>query len=427
LNNLTGAAFQFPGIAWQILVCERQSKFCRDARFCYFMGTKMKSFIHYKLWPVAVGSVLMIAAAGCGRDSVKVYHVDSNDTAVVTPASVSAPSAMPATMPNGMAVPDSGIHPQLKYTLPAGWKEKPLTQLRAASFEVSENGKTADVSVIPLGGMSGGNAANVNRWRGQVGLPPLSDTELAQLAEKVEAAGMPADLYDIAGTSPGSSDDERIIGTILHSDNAVWFFKMTGDSALVETNKAAFIAFMKSVQFGELAAPSTMDLSQLPPSHPPIPGMTPSASTAAAASDKPTWTVPAGWQEGPLEQFLVAKYVIAGDGGAQAAVNVSLLAGDGGGLLANVNRWRAQLGLAPVSDADVANLPTLDASGGKATVIDFPGTDARTGQPARLVGVVLPLGGQTWFYKLMGDATVVAQQKDALIQFVQSAKYPAGQ
>ncbi len=110
--------------------------------------------------------------------------------------------------------------------------------------------------------------------------------------------------------------------------------------------------------------------------------------------------------------------------GAQAAVNVSSLAGDGGGLLPNVNRWRAQLGLAPVTDSDLANLPTVDASGGKATLIEFSGTDARTGKPARLVGVILPLGGQTWFYKLMGDADIVARQKDALIQFVQSAKYP---
>ena len=41
-------------------------------------------------------------------------------------------------------------------------------------------------------------------------------------------------------------------------------------------------------------------------------------------------------------------------------------------------------------------------------------------------GVVLPLNGQTWFYKLMGDAATVDRQKDALMKFVQSAKYPAG-
>jgi hypothetical protein len=41
--------------------------------------------------------------------------------------------------------------------------------------------------------------------------------------------------------------------------------------------------------------------------------------------------------------------------------------------------------------------------------------------------VVLPLNGQTWFYKLMGDTNVVGTQKDAFIRFVQSAKYPAAQ
>jgi hypothetical protein len=93
-------------------------------------------------------------------------------------------------------------------------------------------------------------------------------------------------------------------------------------------------------------------------------------------------------------------------------------------LLPNVNRWRGQLGLAPATEADLANLPTIDASGGKATLIEFSGTDGRTGKPAQLIGLVLPLGGQTWFYKLMGDADIVAQQKDALVKFVQSAKYP---
>jgi hypothetical protein len=200
---------------------------------------------------------------------------------------------------------------------------------------------------------------------------------------------------------------------------------MTGEAGLVEQQKPAFIAFLKSVSFRGLAAPSTIDLSQLPPSHPAIGGMNPGLQAASAgAGDKPTWTVPAGWQEGQLAQFLVAKYVIADTGGAQAAVNVSSLAGDGGGLLPNINRWRQQLGLTPAAETDLANLPTIDASGGKATLIELSGTDGRTGKPARLIGAVLPLGGQTWFYKLMGDADLVAQQKAALVTFVQSAKYP---
>lgn len=385
----------------------------------------MKLFTASNALPLAAAT-LMILAAGCGRDSVKVYKVETNDTTVTLPPAAGMP-AMPTTMPDGLPVPDHSGQPSLKYTLPAGWQEKPATEMRVASFTVSEDGRQADVSVIPLGGLAGGDFANVNRWRGQVGQKPVDEMELQKLAEKVEVAGQPADLYDIAGTSPGSGDEERILATILHRDDTAWFFKMTGDSALVEKNKAAFIAFLKSVEFGAPTAPApSMDMSQLPPSHPPIGGMNMggAAMSAPDASAKPAWTVPAGWQEGTLAQFLVAKYVISGTGDAKAEVNVSSLEGDGGGLLANVNRWRQQLGVGAIGEEDLAKLPAIEAGGAKAALVEISGTNSRTGKPAQLVGVVLPLGGQTWFYKLMGDADVVAQQKDAFVKFVQSAKYP---
>ncbi|MGA2244774.1 MAG: hypothetical protein ABSH48_07245 [Verrucomicrobiota bacterium] len=371
--------------------------------------------------PLAAAALFCLTA-GCGRDSVKVYKVDSSDSVVTTPPPVAAtaPAAMPTTMPDGLPVPDNSGLPKLKYTLPAGWMEKPLTQLRVASFDISEGGKTADVSVIPLGGSAGGDAANVNRWRGQVGQSPLDEAGLKNSAEAAQVAGQPADLYDVAGSAPGSGDDERILGAILHTDESTWYFKMMGDSALAEKNKPAFIAFLKSVEFEKPAAAATMDLSQLPASHPALPGM-----GAAAPADKPTWTVPAGWKEGELMQFLVARYVIQGNGDASAAVNVSQLDGNGGGLLPNLNRWRSQLGQPAMSDDDLAKLPSIDASGTKAVLVDFTGTDARAGKAARLIGMVLPLNGQTWFYKLMGDPDVVGQQKDAFINFAQSAQYPA--
>ena len=396
----------------------------------------MKRFISLNFLPAIAGTCLILAATGCGRDSVKVYHVDSSDTATPPPSAASV--AMPATMPNGLPVPDNSGQPTLQYTLPAGWEKKTPTAMRVASFGISQDGKQADVSVIPLAGTAGTDPANVNRWRGQVGLAALPETDLAALAEKITVGEMPADLYDIAGTQPGSGDPQRILGVILHREDTAWFFKVTGEAGLVEASKPAFIAFLKSVSFGApSAAPAAMDMSQLPPSHPAMGGMSagtqntlvPNANTAVidSAGDKPTWTVPADWQPGPLTQFLVAKYIIAGANGAQAAVNVSSLAGDGGGLLPNVNRWRGQLGLAPATETDLANLPTIDASGVKATLVEFSGTDGRTGKPAQLVGLILPLNGQTWFYKLMGDADVVAQQKDAFTKFVQSAKYPAAQ
>src|ERR1019366_7968931 len=186
------------------------------------------------------------------------------------------------------------------------------------------------VSVIPLAGLPGSDEANVNRWRGQVGLSPMSPDELKKSAESVEAGGQPAQLYDIAGQNQGSGDATRILGVIQHRAGAVWFFKMTGDADLAEQQKPAFVAFLKSVEFTTV---------------------------------------------------------------------------------------QAQTELAHI-------VPEMDLPGdGHLTVVDFIGTDSKTGQPARLVGAVVPQSGQTWFYKLMGDAKVVESQKAAFIQFVQGVKY----
>ena len=375
----------------------------------------MKLSLNHLSLPLAAVTLLVIT--GCSRDEVKVYKADAGDVAPTVLVPPTATGAMPASMPSGLPTPDNSGLPPLKYTLPGGWTEKELSQMRVASFAVSENDQKADVSVIPMDGMAGGNLANVIRWRGQVGLPPISAAEVETLAEKITIGGQPADLFDVAGTAPGSGDAQRILAAVLHREDTAWFFKMTGESALVEKQKPAFISFLKSVEFGGPAAPTPMDISQLPPSQPAISGLAP----AAPVGDKPTWTVPTGWTEGPLAQFLIAKFLIVGQNGAQASVNVSSLDGDGGGLAANVNRWRAQLGLAPI----VEILSTeIEANGAKGTVVEFSGTDGRTGKPAALVGVMVPQHGSTWFYKLMGDATIVAEQKTALIKFIQSAKYP---
>jgi len=389
---------------------------------------------HPARWPLVLTPLLALFVAGCHRDEVKVYRVAKDQdqpqqqTAPALPTDSPNPS-LPPGHPDVSSVPAASLPaasaaalPQLSWQTPDGWTEVPPGEMRVASFKIQgQNGKQADVSVIPLPGMPGTDDANVNRWRGQVGLPPVSPEELKKSGENVEAASQPAQLYDIAGQNPGNGETARILGVIQHRDDAVWFFKMTGDTDLVEQQKPAFITFLKSVSF-TAAAPT-----RLPASHPSIGNM--GMSTAAApgpisGEGKPNWQVPAGWQEVPGGQFLIAKFTIAGDSGAAAAVNVSGSPGEGGGLVGNVNRWRGQLGLAPLSEPEVnKSVASIDVQGGKASLVDLSGTDSRTGQPIRLVGVMVPQPGQTWFYKLMGDAKVVESQKDAFTQFVQGVKY----
>jgi hypothetical protein len=259
----------------------------------------------------------------------------------------------------------------------------------------------------------------------------VSAEELKTLAQPVELGDQPASLYEQSGGN-ANGVPTRILAAVQHRDGTAWFFKMTGDSDLVAQQKGAFIEFLKSIQFVATEAPSP-----LPDSHPPIggrdvpaghpeisPAMADGVTSAKPGDGRPTWHAPAGWKEMPGGQFLVARFVISGEGSAQAAVNVSTSTGDGGGLAANVNRWRKQLGLSELTADELAkSVKNIDASEGTLAVIEMSGTDGRTGQPAALVGAVVLRPGQAWFYKLMGDTPVVAAQKDAFLKFVQEVKY----
>jgi hypothetical protein len=361
----------------------------------------------------AASLIPLVLLTSCSDSDVKVYRVAKENT----PPPMTAHGQLPAGHPDV-----TSAKPQLTWITPEGWTETKAGEFRVGSFTIKgENGKQADLGIFPLPGGAGGDFANVNRWRSQVGLEAVAAEELKKLAEKIEITGQPAELYDMAGKAAGSDEPTRILGAIQHREGTAWFFKMTGDDQLVAQQKAKFIEFLKTLK---MEAPQ---MAGLPPSHPPIDGPSLPATTPVASisnEGKPNWQVPAGWTEVPGGQFLAAKFNIAGEGGAQAAVNVSTSSGDGGGLLANVNRWRQQLGLSPTSEADLAkSARSVEIAGGKATLVEMEGTDARTGKAARVVGAIVPQSGQTWFYKLMGDSKLVEGEKEAFTKFVQAVRY----
>ena len=81
-----------------------------------------------------------------------------------------------------------------------------------------------------------------------------------------------------------------------------------------------------------VATDSTVETPALPAVEKPEPE-TPAQSVV--------WQAPEDWKEEKAGQFLTAAYALPGGG----RVTVSKLAGDGGGLAANLNRWRGQVGL----------------------------------------------------------------------------------
>lgn len=367
--------------------------------------------------PSCVCGVLLASfslVTGCNRDDVQVYRVAKSQ---------SLAAADSGNLPPGH--PASGAStapPELKWTLPPGWQEVSPGEMRVASFKVQDGNKQAELGVVPLPGLMGRDLESVNRWRTSVGMPAVTEEELPKLAQKIEVAGQQADLYEQAGENPGSGDKTRILAAIMRRDNVAWFFKLTGDDELVTKEKPAFLSLLTSLRFEPAGNGNTISL---PASHPPLTGVEPMATAGGSSGqDKPSWDVPTGWKEAPAGQFLVAKYTISGQNNAQAAVNVSMSAGAGGGVAGNVNRWRGQLGLGELSEGEIEKLLTpFEAGGSKGVLVEISGNDARSGQKARLVGAIVPKEGVTWFYKLMGNEQVVESQKTAFSNFVRTAKY----
>lgn len=366
-----------------------------------------------KLWPLMGVLAMALAFGGCDREQVKVQEVqkvaDAAPAPMAEPAAPATAPAMPANPHAGMNMGGSMGQPQVKWTLPEGWQEKPLSEMRVGSFNATgKDGQTADVAIIPL--PSGGpemELANLNMWRSELQLSPVQVAD----SQALTVGSGQGKLFDIVNDkTPG-----RILVAVLDRGGVSWYFKMKGADSVVQDQKPAFLQFLKSIAF-ESAPASEAAMSN------PHDSMT-SETVPTQASVNSGVTAPAGWKELPPSEFLLAKYEIDGTSGAKADVSVSSLPGTAGGVAANIIRWRGQLSLPALSEDELSKqVISLDMPGGSASVVDMTGTD-KSGKAARMVGVILPQTDQTWFYKLMGDPQIVEQQKDAFTKFIQTAKF----
>ncbi len=135
------------------------------------------------------------------------------------------------------------------------------------------------------------------------------------------------------------------------------------------------------------------------------------------------YDLPQGWVQLPTpEDGMVrplANYgVLDADGKlTKAKASVSMFPGDGGGVLQNVNRWRGQLGLTPIKEDGLPDA-ALNVGGTASPYVDLEGTtkDGST----RLLGVIVPNGGATWFFKFTGSPDLIAQEKAHFDAFVTS-------
>lgn len=200
-----------------------------------------------------------LLVSGCKPDpQITRYEVKTDPTAApvapvaatpVAPAPATpAPSpavAAPMVAPASMRAEAAGFDAPKWAKLPAGWTVGPANSMRKATWIVTgPAGSQAEIAVTVFPGNVGGVTANVNRWRGQIGLPAASAEEIAAAATKLQVGSVASQRHVMV-----SSDGAKSVDAVMTSkDGATWFFKLNGDTAAVAAQSGPFAAFLAESQ-----------------------------------------------------------------------------------------------------------------------------------------------------------------------------------
>jgi hypothetical protein len=185
----------------------------------------------------------------------------------------------------------------IQWTLPTGWQQLKGTQMRYATL-VLDGPAALEMTVTTLPTRDDVLAAeqvvmNINRWRGQLSLPPIESSDLAQQTEKLTLGDVEAYWVSIIGR------------------------------------------------------PQPKPAAMMPPQRPAV---TPEEKPVRKAEGvAPMFEKPADWSEAPPAMF-AAVTLQARDGDETAKITVTPAKGN---RLDNVNRWRGQAGLGEFSKEEL--------------------------------------------------------------------------
>jgi hypothetical protein len=349
-------------------------------------------------------ALVAILLAGCEKNSeIKVYRVSK---APLEESASQQQDAMPTNtaaprMPGGLAATSSAA-----VTTPPNWEPQPLSQMRQASFLVrGGNGAIADISFVSLGTAAGNVFDNVNRWLDQLGQPPITEQKLGDIAQRLRTSLGDAVIVDLAGL-PKDADpakDGRIIAAMMTTADSTLFFKMRGNADLTEAQKGDFIKWVASVCSAQVETKSPQ-MAAMPP------------RDAGAAQIK--WEMPEGWTEVPPSSMRYASFSAPAEEGGKIDISIVTFPGDGGSDADNVNRWRGQIGLAPVDEntlnSQIAPLKTADTT--------FSTTDI-AGDKTRTIAAWARHDGRVWFFKATGPNAAVEKEKPNFVRFIESLRF----
>jgi len=180
--------------------------------------------------------ILGAAVGGCDQRGIEEHTVPKGvEPTVAAPvAPVETPGADPGESASGIGEP---------WHLPDGWRRLDGSRpMRVATFAVEIGDRTVEIALSRFAGQTGGVLANVNRWRGQLGLDPIGEGDLEGAINRFESPGFGGYWLRIEG----ESDYMLAAGVHDQSADQTWFVRASGSAEVMDGVESDFIAFATS-------------------------------------------------------------------------------------------------------------------------------------------------------------------------------------
>ncbi len=187
---------------------------------------------------------LAVLVAGCEDRGIReqkvakgIEKVEPAASSTTTPSTTqappapSSPSATPAASPSAPAAPSAATAaPSGDWKLPEGWSVVPGERpMRLATFSVADADGPIEVALTRFPGTVGGELANVNRWRGQMGQSPVDDAGLEALLSRFEGEG-----YKGYETRIDGANGQMLAVAVYESAaDRTWFLRCTAPAAAI--------------------------------------------------------------------------------------------------------------------------------------------------------------------------------------------------
>lgn len=364
---------------------------------------------------------------GCEETEIRVYEAPKDPP---TPETVRTAAQGDIHDPQGAAPLEQRDAPRgdapggLSWQPPEDWVASSRdVSMRLATYYVggtdAEAGEGLEVAVSAFPGDVGGRLANVNRWREQLGLEGITAAELdAYLQPFGEEDGVHGWTLRLDGPEP-TAGRGGMLAAIIRSPRheRTWFVRAFAETAQLDAHEGEVRAFAES--FHEAGHGH----EQPPPyghAHADVQGHDHHHHGASADGYRNAELIldqPVDWRGLERSSSIVYASYEAGPTERGASVAVTPLAGDGGGLFANINLWRQQLGLPGVEDRDEQPIEDIDVDGRPGKLVNV------AGESVSLVAAVVPDGDRTWFFRISGPPDIVDHQRENFERFVRTARF----